>query len=164
MTHSFRARIGLAVVTAALAGAASEVSRVHAADTDLRGSWKSEIYTLKDGTRHVMPGLLIFTKDGRYSSHLMRADRPKFASKNRLQGTPEENKAVVHGSIASFGTYTVDEAKKTYTLHIEGSTYPNLEGTESTRPFAISGGELKVTNPAPTTGGPASQAVYKRAK
>jgi hypothetical protein len=62
MTHSIRARIGLAIVSAALAGAASEVSRVHAADMDLRGSWKSEVYTLKDGTRHVMPGLLIFTK------------------------------------------------------------------------------------------------------
>src|SRR5919206_3076274 len=54
--------VAIAVTTAALAGAASEVSRVHAADVDLRGSWKSETYTLKDGTRHVIPGLLMFTK------------------------------------------------------------------------------------------------------
>ena len=109
-------------------------------------------------------GLLIFTDNGRYSSHTLRSDRPKFASKNRMQGTPDENKAEVHGAIASFGTYSVNEANKTYTIRFEGSSYPNLEGTESTRPFTITGDELRVTNPAPTAGGPPSQLVYKRAK
>ena len=94
----------------------------------------------------------------------MRSDRPKFASNNRLQGTPEENKAGVHGTISSFGTYSVNEANKTYTIRFEGSSYPNVEGTESTRPFTIAGDELRVTNPAPTAGGPPSQLVYKRAK
>ena len=109
-------------------------------------------------------GLLIFTENGRYSSHTVRSDRPKFASKNRLQGTPDENKAAVHGAIASFGTYTVNEANKTFTVRFEGSSYPNLEGTESTRPFTITGDELKITNPAPTAGGPPSELIYKRAK
>jgi len=54
--------VAIAALAAALLGAASQGSLVHAADVDLRGSWKSEIYTLKDGTRHTMPGLLIFTK------------------------------------------------------------------------------------------------------
>ena len=109
-------------------------------------------------------GLLIFADNGRYSSQIVRSDRPKFASKNRAQGTPEENKAVVQGAIASFGTYTVDEANKTFTIRFEGSSYPNLEGTESTRPFTVAGDELKITNPAPTVGGPPSHLVYKRAK
>ena len=109
-------------------------------------------------------GLVIFTDNGRYSSQLVRSDRPKFASKNRIQGTPDENKAAVQGAIASFGTYSVNEANKTFTIRFEGSSYPNLEGTESTRPFTITGDELRVTNPAPTAGGPPSQAVYKRAK
>ena len=109
-------------------------------------------------------GLVIFTADGHYSSHIMRADRPKFVSKSRLQGTPDENKAAVQGTVSSFGTYTVNEANKTYTIRFVGSSYPNLEGTESTRPFTITGDELRVTNPAPSVGGPASQAVYKRAK
>jgi Lipocalin-like domain len=94
----------------------------------------------------------------------MRGDRPKFASNNRAQGTPEENKAVAIGTISSFGTYTVDEANKTYVLRYEGSSYPNQEGTASTRPFTIAGDELKVTNPSPTVGGPPSQLVYRRAK
>ena len=109
-------------------------------------------------------GLLIFTDNGRFSSHTMRSDRPKFASNNRAQGTADENKAVALGTISSFGTYIVDEANKTYTLRYEGSSYPNQEGTQSVRPFTIAGDDLKVTNPAPTVGGPASQLAYRRAK
>ena len=109
-------------------------------------------------------GLVIFTDNGRYSSHVMSASRPKFGSNSRITGTPDENKAAVQGSISSFGTYTADEANKTYVLRYEGSSYPNLEGTSQTRPFTIAGDELRVTNPAPTVGGPSSQLVYRRAK
>jgi hypothetical protein len=108
-------------------------------------------------------GLLIFTENGYFSSQIVRSDLPKFASKNRAQGTPEENRAVVRGSITTFGTYTVDETKKTYTLKFEGSSFPNRTGTEQTRPFTIAGDELKVTNPSTTVGG-SSEIVYKRAK
>ena len=108
-------------------------------------------------------GLLIFTDNGRYSSIIVRSDLPKFAAKNRMQGTPEENKAAVHGSIGGFGTYTVDEAKKSFTIRFEGSTYANNAGTEQTRPVTITGEELKIINPASTYGGQ-TELVYKRAK
>ena len=108
-------------------------------------------------------GLLIFTDNGRYATNLVRADVPKFAAKNRLQGTPDENKAAVHGSVANFGTYTVNEADKSFTVRFEASTYPNNTGIEQTRPFTISGDELKVINPASSSGGQ-SELVYKRAK
>ena len=109
-------------------------------------------------------GLYIFTDNGRYSSHLLRSDRPKFASNNRATGTPEENKAAVLGNSSNFGTYSVNEANKTFTIRFEGSSFPNLEGVEQTRPFMISGDELIVTNPAPTVGRSPSQLVLKRAK
>jgi Lipocalin-like domain len=108
-------------------------------------------------------GLLIFTENGHYSSHILRADVPKFAAKNRLQGTPDENKAAVHGGIATFGTYTVNEANKSFTVRFEGSSYPNNSGVEQTRPFTITGEELKVTNPASSAGGQ-TELTYKRAK
>ena len=109
-------------------------------------------------------GLLIFTDNGRYSSQVMRPDLPKFASNSRTQGTPDEYKAVVNGSIANFGTYTVNEANKTITIRYDGSTFPNRKGAEDTRPVVIEGDELRITNPAPSTGGPTSQLVYRRAK
>ena len=108
-------------------------------------------------------GLLIFTNNGRYSSQLLRSDRPKFASNNRLQGTPDDNKATAQGTISSFGTYSVDEANKTYTIRFEGSSYPNQEGTVQVRPFTITRDELRVTNPTTTYGGPPSQLFYRRA-
>ncbi|MGE3918497.1 MAG: lipocalin-like domain-containing protein, partial [Hyphomicrobiaceae bacterium] len=45
---------------------------------------------------------LILTGNGRFSQFFMRSDVPKFASGNRLTGTPEENAAVVKGANASF--------------------------------------------------------------
>jgi Lipocalin-like domain len=109
-------------------------------------------------------GLAIYTANGRFSEHVMRSDRPKFAGNSRLQATPDENRTTVEGTISTFGTYTVDESKKTYTLRIEGSSFPNWEGTEITRPVTIAGDDLTVTNPSPSIGGPPSQLVYKRAK
>ena len=108
-------------------------------------------------------GLLIFTADGRYSSIIVRSDLPKFASNNRAKGTDAENKAAVQGSIGTFGTYTVDEANKSFTVRFEGSTYANQAGIEQIRPVTIAGDELKITNPASTYGGQ-TELVYKRAK
>jgi len=108
-------------------------------------------------------GLLIFTDNGRYSSIIVRADVPKFAAKNRLQGTADENKAAVHGGIGTLGIYKVDEANKSFTVSFEGSTYPNNTGTEQTRPFTITGDELKIINPASSAGGQ-TELTYKRAK
>ena len=108
-------------------------------------------------------GLLIFMPDGHYASMIMRSDRPKFSANSRLQGTPEENRSVVQGTIATFGTYTVDEEKKAFKVRFEGSTFPNNEGTEQTRPVTISGDELKIQNPASTIGGQ-TELIYRRAK
>jgi hypothetical protein len=38
-------------------------------------------------------------------------------------------KAVVQGSIAVFGTYSEDGTDNIITFHIEGSTFPNWNGT-----------------------------------
>jgi hypothetical protein len=108
-------------------------------------------------------GLLIFMENGRFSLQIMRSDRPKYASNNRLKGTPEEHKATVEGTISNFGTYSVDEPNKTVTLRFEASSFPNSEGTEQKRTFTITGDELKYTNPAPTIGGPPTELVWRRA-
>jgi hypothetical protein len=50
-----------------------------------------------------------------------------------IGGTPGENKAVVQGSIAYFGTYSVNEADKVITAQIEGSTFAKLIGGATTQ-------------------------------
>ena len=87
---------------------------------------------------------------------------PKFASGNRAQGTAEENKAVVKGSIGSFGTYSVSPDGKILTIKQEGGTWALRNGMEEKRALALSGDDLKYTTAA-TVGG-TSELVYKRVK
>jgi hypothetical protein len=54
--------------------------------------------------------------------------------------------AVVKGSIATYGTYSV--AGKTFTLKIEHSTFPNWIGAEQPRTITVTGDEMKWSNPA----------------
>jgi Lipocalin-like domain len=75
-------------------------------------------------------GIIIFDASGHYSNLTSRAGLPKFASNNRTQGTPKENKAIVQGSIADFGKYSVNEADKASSTL---STAPTPTGTAPNR-------------------------------
>jgi len=99
-------------------------------------------------------GTLIFTANGRYSLQIMRYNRPKFAANDRTKGTADENKAAISQMVSHFGSWTVDEANKTITFRIEGSSYPNWEGTMQTRMIqSINPNDALVyTVPNPDTG------------
>jgi hypothetical protein len=139
----------------------------------LVGTWSFVIaeITTADGTK-MLPfgdkpkGMLIFTADGHFSQVHVAGDLPKVASNNRLAGTAEDNKAIVHGSLALFGTYEVDEDKKALTFLIEGSTFPNLAGVAQTRTIdVLSDDEFRNTNPAASRDVPAIAAnIYRRAR
>ena len=91
-------------------------------------------------------GLAIYHSNGHYSIIVMRADLPKF-TQSRENATADESLAVTRGSLAYFGTYTVDQAGRAIVSKIEGSTFPNWIGETQRRPFRLSGGELKIINP-----------------
>jgi hypothetical protein len=136
----------------------------------LIGTWTlvSNDNVAPDGTKRQLfgpnpKGLFILAANGQYAQIQVRPDVPKFKVNNRLQGTAEENKAVVHGTVASFGTWSVDEAGKILIVRVEGHLFPNLAGTESKRSFTLVGDELKVSNPNPGAGGK-TEIVYKRVK
>src|SRR5215207_4883772 len=81
----------------------------------ITGAWilVSNDNTAPDGTTRQLfganpQGILILDASGHYTQTQMRADRPKFAINNRLQGTADENKAIVQGTVASYGTWIVD--------------------------------------------------------
>ncbi|TMH42760.1 MAG: lipocalin-like domain-containing protein [Betaproteobacteria bacterium] len=109
-------------------------------------------------------GQLILTPDGRYSIVLSRAEMPKIASGSRVKATPEENKAVVDGSIAHAGRYTIDDGGRSITFHIETSTFPNWNGTTQKRPLSLKGDLLTYTVATPSAGGAPNDAVWRRAK
>ena len=136
----------------------------------IQGNWIFvSVYNEQDGKK-IEPfgsqprGSLILTPDGHFSMIFIKAGLPKFAANNRMQGTAEENQAVVQGSHAFFGTYAVaSEKEHTVNMHIEGSTFPNTDGQDQKRTMTVKGDELMVTNPTPTIGGVA-YVVWKRAK
>jgi Lipocalin-like domain len=105
-------------------------------------------------------GRIVFTNNGQYFSLNTRPDLPKFASGNRMQGTADENKAIVQGSIGSFGTYSVSPDGKVLILKIEGSTWPSWVGIEQKRNFTVVGNEMKYTVAASIGG--TSELTYKR--
>jgi hypothetical protein len=107
-------------------------------------------------------GAYMFDANGHFIQMLMRSDLPKFD--NRLQGTPEQNKAVVQGSVAFYGTYALDEAAKLVTVHITGGSFAKFNGTDGKRVItSLTADELHFTNPA-TSGGTSADTVWRRAK
>src|SRR5882672_3134436 len=76
----------------------------------LTGTWTiiSNDNVAPDGTKRQLfgpnpKGILVLSANGQYAQIIVRPDTPKFKINNRLQGTPEENKAAVHGTTATFG-------------------------------------------------------------
>lgn len=98
-------------------------------------------------------GAIIFDAAGGFY-FIMIADIPKLASNVRLKTTPEENQAIARGSFAYFGTYSVNEADKSFNVRIERSSYGNQVGTNNKRIItSLTADELKFTTPVTTSGG-----------
>jgi hypothetical protein len=141
-----------------------------APDKQLVGVWQlvTAENTAADGVTKILPfgpnpqGRMIFTGDGHFFSLNTRSDLPKFASGSRLQGTADENKAVVQGSIGSYGTYSVGADGKVLTLRIENSTWAHWIGIEQKRDLKIEGDRMEYVVEA-SIGGRALLA-YRRLK
>jgi Lipocalin-like domain len=140
----------------------SAVSQQKTLKEQLVGTWTlvSVDVVLPDGTKRQLfgpnpKGIAIYTNDGYFSLIQMHTDLPKLASSNHATATPEEAKAVVAGSIAYFGRYSVDEASKIVTVDLQGSTFANQVGsaTDNKRVItSLTASELKFTNPASASG------------
>ena len=137
----------------------------------LAGSWTFVVTAAhrKDGTKADVfgpnpNGVLMFHPDGHFALINTRPGRARYASGNRLQGTPEEFRETVLGSIAYFGTYSVDEVKKEFALKVKGSTFPDYEGGEQKRAFTVAGDELRSVNPNPSQGGSPLDLILRRLK
>jgi hypothetical protein len=98
-------------------------------------------------------GALMFSPSGRYSLQIERANLPKIKANDREKPTADESKAIAMGSLSHFGTYTVNDADKSFTAHIEASSYPNWDGTKQTRKItALTDDVLTYNVPSPAGG------------
>jgi hypothetical protein len=163
----------LNLFTAAVVGLAFTTSSAigqKALKEQLVGAWTLVAFDSFDGAGGKVPnmegsdlkGVLILTENGRLSVQMIAAF-PEIASKDRLKTTPAEDKAVAHGVLSYFGTYTVNEADKTISYRIERSSFPNqVTGSDAKRVATLTGDELKLDNPARTAGG-RTVTVWRRA-
>lgn len=131
------------------------------------GTWihVSTTVTAPDGKKSDRPGqgVLIYAPDGHFAFVNVANNLPHLAANNRDKATAEEARAIVAGSIAYYGTYTVDEATKTIVPKVEGSTFPNMVVTDQSRVVtSITADEMRFINPKAPAG--VLEIVWKRAK
>jgi len=161
-------QIALAALSLALTTAAAAQSLRN----QLVGTWDFVVaeVTAPDGKRSYPfgerpKGILIFTSEGRFAQIHVASDAPKIKSNNRLTGTAEEYGAIMRRSLSVFGTYTVDEAKKTVTYKIVSSSFPNWAGESQTRTIdKLTAEEFRNTNPNVAGGRGSALNLYRRVK
>nr|WKF61967.1 hypothetical protein HUO10_006499 [Paraburkholderia busanensis] len=115
----------------------------------LAGTWSlvAADVVKPDGTRArdygaAPAGMLQIDRQGRYTLQIFKAERPRFASGDKLNGTPAEYAAASLGSSTHFGTLKIDAAAHTLTFHIERASFPNWEGQSQVRQYELKGDEL----------------------
>ena len=162
----------LSVIAAAAFGFMVNAAAAQGLKQQIVGTWEFVVaeITAPDGKKsfpfgETPKGILIFSPDGRFAQIHVASDVPKLASGNRLTGTAEEYAAIMRRSLAVFGSYTVDEEKKTVTYRIVSSTFPNWEGEAQTRSIdKLTADEFVNTNPNVAGGRGSASNLYKRVK
>lgn len=111
--HIFSLSVATALGLALLPGSAHAQQKP--LKEQLAGTWTiiSNDNVAPDGTKRQLfgpnpKGILVLAANGQYAQIIVLPNRPNFKVNNRLEGTPEENKAAVHGTTATFGTWSVD--------------------------------------------------------
>jgi hypothetical protein len=72
-------------------------------------------------------------------------------------------KGVALGTLAYFGTYTMDANTDTLTMKVLASSFANFNGQAQTRTVSLKGDELQISNAAGASGGTAI-VTWKRLK
>lgn len=108
-------------------------------------------------------GRLLVDAHGNYSLQIFKSERPRFASSDKAQGTAGEFAATVLGASTHYGTVSVDQAAQLLTFRIEGSSFPNWEGTQQQRRFTLQGDALSYQVP-PRPNGDIPLSVWRRLK
>jgi Lipocalin-like domain len=164
--------IAAAMLALALSAGAAAAQPVTSLKDQIVGTWNFVVaeVTAPDGKKsfpfgETPKGILILTADGRFAQIHVAGDVPKIASNNRLAGTSEEYAAIMRRSLSVFGTWTVDEAKKTVTYNIVSSSFPNWEGEAQTRTIdKLTADEFVNTNPGVAGGRGSASNFYRRVK
>jgi hypothetical protein len=127
----------------------------------LVGTWKLLAIERRDANGPLPParppafgspnpvGLMIYDPDGYMAVAMMQSGRQKYVSN---EPTPAEAKATIESHISYFGTYTINEAERVVTYHIQGSLDPRWTGTDQKSAFEVSGNRITLKPPRAANG------------
>lgn len=153
---------------AMLAGLAARDAPMPTNAFPLQGTWTlvSADKVLPDGktTRDYgerPKGRLVVDAKGRYSLQIFKSERPRFASDSKADGGADEFRSAVMGSSTHYGTMAIDEPAGVLMFSIEGSSFPNWEGTTQKREYRLDGAELRYKVP-PRADGSIPVSVWQR--
>jgi hypothetical protein len=156
------------VMLAMLAGLATRDMPGPAHDFPLQGTWTlvAADKILPGGARardygEHPRGRLVVDAQGRYSLQIFKSERVRFATDSKADGSTDEFKSAVMGSSTHYGTVTIDAKAGQLVFSIEGSSFPNWEGTVQRRRYTLEGGELSYQVP-PRADGSIPVSVWRR--
>ncbi len=87
-------------------------------------------------------GSFVHDRTGHFSVQIMRTPAIRTSAEEPDSMTESELRELFQGYYASFGTYTVDSMLSESVYRIEGSTRPQLIGTDARLPYRIEGDSL----------------------
>ena len=153
---------------AMLAGLSAPDAQVPTHAFPLQGTWTlvAADKVLPDGetTRDYgenPKGRLVVDAKGRYSLQIFKSERLRFASDSKADGSVDELKSAVMGSSTHYGAMTIDEPAGVLVFSIEGSSFPNWEGTIQRRQYTLDGAQLRYKVP-PRADGSIPVSVWRR--
>jgi Lipocalin-like domain len=165
MTNLRSVIVGLALAVLISVGMAGTSAAQSAKEVE--GTWQLAAVVVVEGEKKTdlfgrdPKGQMVLGADGRFTIVVTRSDLPKFKSGSRVKGTADEFQATVQGSVAYWGTYTVEGGNLVF--KVAGATFPNWIGETQQRAVKIVGDELGYSTP-PTKTGAVSTLSWKRAK
>jgi hypothetical protein len=160
--------IRMAAATALLLCAASSLAAE--APNKVAGTWNLIAATVESDGVKSYPygpeprGRLVFTPDLYFVEFLHDPRIPRFQSNQRGGGTDAENRAVMAGSLALYGRYTVDEQGNFSGNRVEGSSFPNWTGdVRTTRELRMEVQGERMIESFQRPGGAKVRLVFERA-
>ena len=118
---------------------------------DWVGSWRLESWTLANGSPRCseeegsVSGQIVYTSDGHMSAQLGCA---QIDLSNLGNLSPQDvRRRLSRRHLSYYGAHTLDESAETVTHHVEGSSLPDMVGSDQVRSFVLEGSDRIVLSP-----------------
>jgi hypothetical protein len=87
-------------------------------------------------------GQIIYTADRRVAAQLVASSQARLHSEDWREATEAESARAWKNYFGYFGAFSIDLDRQAVVHHIEGSWFPNLQGTDQVRRFRFEGKQL----------------------